>query len=60
MNNLEQLSLLVQTAKLLDTFKGSTQAVDARDKVLALVNTDLDLMIDPDSSVEPEQPVQDV
>ncbi len=56
MNPLEQLSLLVQTAKLLDSFKGDvTVAREARDKVLALINTDLDLMIDPDSSVEPAE-----
>ncbi len=52
MNSLEQIDLLVRTAKVLDEIVGSSGAGDARDKILFLVNSDLDALVNP---VEQEQ-----
>ncbi len=49
MNPLEQIDLLVRPAKVLDEIVGSSGARDARDKIIFLVNSDLDPLIDPDS-----------
>ncbi len=53
MNKLDQIALLVHTARELDSIKGSDGARTARDSVLAIINTDLELMADPDSGEEP-------
>ncbi len=47
MNPLEQIDLLVRTAKVLDEIVGSSEARDARDKIMFLVNSDLDALVDP-------------